>query len=125
MRIPIALTLTIALAPALALGDCFALHGADGQVISQAHRPPFSLDSHGPPDPARIASQARGEHLVIAPGSCFVGVGRPAPEPRGDSARLMHTSWGGGGGICDTPDQRDSAGRRCGARAASARPGGR
>ena len=28
-------------------------------------------------------------------------------------------------GSCDYPDQRDSAGRRCGGRAASVRPGGR
>ena len=28
-------------------------------------------------------------------------------------------------GPCDYPDQRDSAGRRCGGRAASVRPGGR
>ena len=45
--------------------NCFTLHDAQGQVIYQGGKPPFSLA--WPEEPVeRAASRARGEHLIIS-----------------------------------------------------------
>lgn len=97
---------------------CFHLVDSAGETIYMDDRPPFDMSWPPATTPGREASRARGEHLTVNPVNCWVA------RDRGEGPGSAAPGAASAGGRCESESQLDSAGRRCGKRAASARPGG-
>jgi hypothetical protein len=97
----------------LALGGCFGLYGHD-EFDRYAQRSDTVTMSAG--DAARVNANTH----TLTPWPSYVG-DRRIPMDGSMAADAVEIATG----KCDTPDQRDARGRRCGKRAASERPGGR
>ena len=118
------LTILAIVSPIQAHSACYLLYAQDNTLLHAETYPPYPIEAPGH-NPHQQRAQARGQHLVISHEPCF----KPEPIPvsigRSPTSKSnLSTSSFQSTGPCMSPEQLDSIGRRCGARASSQRPGG-